>query len=155
MSLCLSVPLRTNNYRSIHVVSFCRFSSLVSTSFLLLSWFRLLQRRSRHTFLLLLQAAQRVGVALFPLPLLPPPLSVFLADALLLLQAADALLLGRGHQLPQLNGLDVVQGRLAGLVQHDGVEDDVEQRDAWDLFESISYCTVLHRNGQQILLYAK
>lgn len=115
----------------------------MSTSFPLLPLLRRLQRRCRNAFLLLLQAAQRVRIALFPLPLLPPPLSVLVGDALFLLQAADALLLGRAHQLSQLDGLDVVQGRLAGLVQHNGVGDDVEQRHARDLLQACGYCVVL------------
>lgn len=109
----------------------------MSTPLRLVPLLRLLQRWRRHSFLLLLlETAQRVGVALFPLPLPPSPLSILLVDSLLLLQAADALLLGRAHQLAQLDGLDVVEGRLAGFVQHDGVEDDVEQRNAWDLLQA-------------------
>lgn len=115
----------------------------MSTPFPLLPLLRLLHRRCRRAFLPLLQAAQRVRIALFPLPLPPPPLSVLLADALLLLQAADALLLGRADQLSQLDGPDVVERRLAGLVQHDGVEDDVEQGNARDLLQAFSYCAVL------------
>lgn len=84
------------------------FPSLVSTPFLLLPLLWLLQLQ-RGTFLLLLQAAQRVRVALFPFPLFSSPLSALPADSLLLFQAADALLLGRAHQFPQLNGLHVVQ----------------------------------------------
>lgn len=120
----------------------------MSASFLLLPLLRLLQRRCRDAFLLLLQAAKRIRIALFPLPLLPPPLSVLLANALLLFQAADVLLLGRADQLSQLDGLDVVEGRLAGLVQHDGVDDDVEQRNAWDLLQACSYRVVLEHIHQ-------
>ncbi|KAG7225440.1 hypothetical protein INR49_027434 [Caranx melampygus] len=83
------------------------------------------------------EAAQRVGVALFPLPLPPSPLSILLADSLLLLQAADALLLGRAHQLAQLDSLDMVEGCLAGFVQHNGVEDDVEQRNPGIFFRPV------------------
>lgn len=143
-SLCLSASLCICNHRSRRVV----VSFLVSASFLLLPLLRLLQRRCRDAFLPLLQAAQRIRIALFPLPLPPPPLSVLLANALLLFQAADALLLGRADQLSQLDGLDVVEGRLAGLVQHDGVEDDVEQRNAWDLLQACSYCVVLEHIHQ-------
>lgn len=103
----------------------------MSTPFLLLPLLWLLQLQ-RGTFLLLLQAAQRVRVALFPFPLFSSPLSALPADSLLLFQAADALLLGWAHQFPQLNGLHVVQGRLTGFVQNDGVEDDVEQRNPRD-----------------------
>ncbi len=138
-SLCFSSTLCICGSRSRRVAS----SFPVSTPFPLLPLLRLLQRRSWNAFLLLLQAAQRVRIALFPLPLLPPPLSVLLGYALLLFQAADALLLGRADQLSQLDGLDVVEGRLAGLVQHDGVKDDVEQRNAWDLLQACSHCVVL------------
>ena len=137
-SLCLPAALciRHDSSSSRCVVLFF----LVSTSFPLLPLLRLLQRRCRDAFplLLLLQAAERVRIALFPLPLPPPPLSVLLVDALLLLQAADALLLRRADQLAQLDCLDVVEGRLAGLVQHDGVLDDVEQRNAGDLLQACS-----------------
>lgn len=109
-------------------------------SFPLLPLLCLLQRWCRDTFLLLLllQAAQRIRIALFPLPLLPSPLSVFLADAQLLFQAADGLLLLRTDQLSQLDGLDVIEGRLRGFVQHDGVEDDVEQRNTGDFLQAYS-----------------
>lgn len=116
---------------------------LMPTPFPLLPIFTFFQRRCRPRFLFLLQAAQRVGVALFPLPLLPPSLSVLQADALLLFQAADALVLGRAHQFSQLDGLDVVKGRLARLVQHHGVEDDVEQGDTGDLLQTRSHRVVL------------
>lgn len=118
----------------------------MSTSFPILPLLGLLQRWCRHPFLLLLQAAQRVRVAWFPLPLLPPPLSILLANALLLFQATDALLLGWAYQLPQLDSLDVVKGRLAGFVQHNGVKDDVEQRNTWDLLKACGYCVVLCGN---------
>lgn len=137
-SLCLPAVLCICNSRSGCVVSVF----LVSTSFPLLPLLRLL-RRCRNAFLLLLQAAQRVRMALFPLPLLPPPLSVLVGNALLLLQATDALLLGRADQLSQLDGLDMVQGRLAGLVQHNGVGDDVEQRNARNLLQACGDCVVL------------
>lgn len=104
---------------------------------------RLLQRRCRDSFLLFLQAAQRVRVGLFPLPLLPTPFSVLLANSLLLLQGPDALLLGRADQLSQLDGLDVVEGPLAGLVQHNCVEDDVEQRNSWNFLQPRGDCVVL------------
>lgn len=130
MFQCLFLPLRICNCRSRHVSS-CRAWFLVSNSFPLLPLLSLLRRR-RPAFLFLLQAAQGVRIALFPLPLPPPPLSVLLDDALLLLQAGDALLLGRADQLSQLDGPDVVEGRLADLVQHDGVRDDVEQGNARD-----------------------
>lgn len=95
--------------------------------FLLLSGLCLSQRWGGHPFLLLLlQAAQRVGVALFPLPLLTPSLSVLRLDALLHFQAVEALLLCWGDKLSQLDSLDVVQGRLTGFVQYDGVENDVK-----------------------------
>lgn len=149
-SLCPSVLCVCNN-RSSCVAS----SSLVSTSFLLLSLLCLLQRWRRNAFLLLLQAAQGVRIALFPLPLLPPPLSVLLGNALLLFQALDALLLGRAHQLSQLDGLDVVQGRLAGFVQHDGVKDDIKQRNAWDLLQACSYCVVLENTQTHQQFYSK
>lgn len=116
---------------------------LVSVSFPLLPRFSFFQRRCGHSFLLLLEAAQRVGVALLPLPLPAPPLSVFAADALLLFHAVDALLLSGGHQLSQLDCLDVTEGRLAGLIQHNGVEDDVEQRNAWNLLQACSHRMIL------------
>lgn len=129
--------------RSGNVISSLRLAFFVPAPFPLLPLLSFFQRRRRHPFLFLLEAAQRVRVALFPLPLLPPSLSVLLADALLLFQATDALLLGRTHQLSQLDGLDVVEGRLAGLVQHDGVEDDVEQRYPGDLLQACSHRVVL------------
>lgn len=127
------------NRRSRQIV----FSSPVSASFLLLPLLRLLGRCWDTFLLFLLQAAQRIGIALFPLPLLTPPLPVPLADALLLLQAADALVLGWAHQLSQLDSLDVVEGHLVGLVQHNGVENDVEQRDTWDLLQACSHLGIL------------
>lgn len=119
----------------------------MSASFLLFPLLHFLWRRWDTFLLFLLQAAQRIGIALFPLPLLPPPLPILLADALLLLQAADTLVLGRAHQLSQLDSLDVVEGRLVGLVQHDGVENDVEQRDAWDLLQACSHLGILENTN--------
>lgn len=111
----------------------------MSTSFLFLCLLCLLWWCWDAFLFFLLQAAQWIGVALLPLPLPTPPLAVLLADALLLLQAADALLLSRAHQLSQLDSLDVVKGCLMGLVQHDGVEDNVEQRDTRDLLQACGH----------------
>lgn len=117
---------------------------LVSASFSLLPRFCFFQRGCGCSFLLLLlEAAQRVGVALFPLPLPAPALSVLAADALLLFHALDALLLSRAHQLSHLDGLDMTEGRLAGLVQHNGVEDDVKQRNTWNLLQACSHRMIL------------
>lgn len=125
-SLWLAATLWICERRSGHVIPSLRLAFLMPASFPLLPLLSFFQRQCWPPLLFLLQAAERVRVALFPLPLLPPSLSVLQADALLLFQAADALLLRRAHQLSQLDSLDVVEGRLAGLVQHDGVEDDVE-----------------------------
>lgn len=135
--------LRICSHRTRHGISSGCFLFLMSTSFSLLPWLSLLQWWCRHPFFLLLQAAERVWVALFSLPLLAPPLSILLADSLLLLHAADVLLLGRADHLSQLDGLYVVQGHLAGFVQHNGVEDYVEQRNTWDLLQTCRYCVVL------------
>lgn len=148
-SLCLPAVLCISSCWGSCAISCLHFSFLVSASLPLPLLLCLLQRRCRDSFLLFLQAAQRVGVGLFPLPLLPTPFSVLLANSLLLLQGPDTLLLGRADQLSQLDGLDVVEGRLAGLVQHNGVEDDVKQRNSWNFLQPRGDCVVLKTQWDQ------
>lgn len=100
-------------------------------------WFP--QRWCWDTFLLFLfQTAQRVRTDLFPLSLPSLPLFILLVDSLLLFQAADLLLLAWIDQLSHLDILDVVQGSLGRFVQHDGVENDVKQRNTRNILQGCS-----------------
>lgn len=96
------------------------------------------QRWCWDAFLLLFQAAQRIRTDVFPLSLPSPPLFILLVDSLLLFQAADLLLLAWTDQLSHLDILDVVQGSLGRFVQHDGVEDDVKQRNSRNILQGCS-----------------
>lgn len=122
---CLCSRLCIWNHRTRQVI----FFSFVSASFPLLLLLCFFQRWCRDTFLLLLlQAAQRIRIVLFPLPFPSLPLPILLVYSLLLFQAADLLLLTWADQLSHLDSLDVVKGFLGSFVQHNGVENDIKQR---------------------------
>lgn len=94
MTMSLSFLIRMCSF-----IRSCRSHSsslpfFVPTPLLLLSLLCLLRRWCGSNFFLLLEAAERVGVAHFTFPLPTSSLCVLLAHTLLLLQAADALLLG-------------------------------------------------------------
>lgn len=129
--LCLGLCIW--NHRSRQVI----FLSFVSASFPLLLLLCFLQRWCRHTFLLLLQAAQRIRIVLFPLPFPSPPLPILLYS-LLLFQAADLLLLIWTDQLSHLDSLDVVKGFLGRFVQHNGVKNNIKQRNTRNILQVCS-----------------
>lgn len=138
---CLCSRLFLCEHRSRQVI----FLSFVSASFPLLLLLCSLQRWSRDTFLLLLQTTERIRIALFPLPLLPPPLPILLVYALLLLHAADFLLLAWIDQLSHLGGLDVVKGTLGRFVQHNGVKNYVKKRNTRNFLQASSKTTILEK----------